>query len=1517
MNKTKILIRNRDTSGDASGSTGVITFTDNWVAQSYQYTFTGTTMTHQDMFTTFPHYYSGKAVIFNADTVSNQSWWQNIADDFGSVYALDDYPMSGFSDCIGFNNNNDIGGRVLSATSFFGDAYQTTGNVHYDPNVKEILTDNPDADYISNAGGYCHIPLKSYGIIVSVVTSDAVVHAANIEMDLGDAAVKTALDALSIGTWTVTSNATHMVLVSNLFVGCDSVNVVAYDGVSSPQELLYSDRIYFWPYAAPSTLSLDGTPESNYMVNVGTGGNAYSNNLIVRGSGKIVVGGNFTDWDGTTVGRLVQLNADASLDATWTTNTGTGANSPALNIAEQTADGKVLVAGVFTTWNSNSRTALVRLNADGTEDSAFYTNLGTSFNFSPYSVAVQSDGKILCGGPFISLNGNSRLRMVRLNSDGTEDTAFYTNMGTAFNDVVNFVKELQGGKILVVGRFTTFNGNTRNRVVLLNPNGTEDTTFYANCGTGFNAPVRGVYELSTGRLVFYGEFTSFNGASKGYIVELEQDGSLYTNFDTGTGFNTPIYNVSEQPDGNIVVGGPFASFDGTAAHTVVRLYPDGSLDTSFTANITGSEIAVAVDATLPDIIILAEIGGTNFRIIHQYKPNRNKYYFYEDGYDYAYQAGVLTPGQSYSIDMDLTSITGAGDIVVYFGTTAVGSYSFVGGEPDGVRTFSGTANGTDLKIGISYNLNLTVGATASSTTGGLTTTFTGGTYWLDTYGTTAFPITYQITDVFDIGSTNSSYSKTVTLPGSKNNNKVLKHVSHPGGANSWDIDARIETQVLSDGVPVLEGTMTLERTITTKMGVDYEVTFNSTTTDLFTKIRDLKFKDLDWSSINHTLEPATMAASWPEDHTWGYKYPLIDRGHGYTFTKLVTTDLGVDYKELPLAPHCHKIIELIGAEVGLEIVSDFFETPMFKQLIRPIYGKLTRNITATVHGDYNRPTSPIAVQDDDYMVTSDTTFVMQFMNFVAAGFTAGVPVTISGTRWSDGTYTPVTVNTSSLVFPPGTFVTDSNGNYDQWTQGLANVASSGTSLAELTVRLLYYSNDGTTLTELARYTGGSLTSDTNFALTYTGDVPADAFMVVGASSEGGDIELLQNTYFRVLYNDITAFAPSGDFRAALSADHTVTATEFHVPFDNDSSWPGAYDTNNSYNTTDHEHLTPYTDAVSYLSTCEDSVEDFLISLVKMFNLVVASDPTGTSVTIETSDDYYDNSTVVRDWTHRLDRTKDFTSEILTSLQYRNFKWSYDNADDYYNTAYTDETTKVFGEYSVGTATTQITDVYEVTAPAYPTPSVSMTEPLDTFLTIPVIATDAPASLGAPATGIVDEIGNRILFFKYAPMGGTLRFFFGWHYGVYGNVTIGDSEYYQYTTSAYRFYPYCGMFSDPYYGQGLADYNLEFGISDRYYAGPGPISSLQNTLYDLYWKRTAETVSDPDSRFVTCYVDLSPADIGTLKFSDRILIDGVYYRLNKIVDWDCASDATTKVELYKVLDQRLPAGMGWTDLTVIK
>ncbi|MCV5968609.1 delta-60 repeat domain-containing protein, partial [Lactococcus petauri] len=87
------------------------------------------------------------------------------------------------------------------------------------------------------------------------------------------------------------------------------------------------------------------------------------------------------------------------------------------------------VGGRFNDLNGNARYYLVRLNSDGTEDTSFYTNLGSGFNDSVNTIAIQTDEKILIGGSFTELNGNIRNRLVRLNADGTEDTGFYTNLG--------------------------------------------------------------------------------------------------------------------------------------------------------------------------------------------------------------------------------------------------------------------------------------------------------------------------------------------------------------------------------------------------------------------------------------------------------------------------------------------------------------------------------------------------------------------------------------------------------------------------------------------------------------------------------------------------------------------------------------------------------------------------------------------------------------------------------------------------------------------------------------------------------------------------------------------------------------------------------------------------------------------------------------------------------------------------------------------------------------------------------
>ena len=126
-----------------------------------------------------------------------------------------------------------------------------------------------------------------------------------------------------------------------------------------------------------------------------------------------MVGGSFTDYNGTGRGRLIRLNADGSLDTAFTdaaSRTGTTANfnGTVSSIALQ-SNGKVLVGGNFTNYaGTNGRSRLIRLNADGTLDTDFCVNAsdGAKFSNTILSIAVQSDGKVLVGGNFTYTQNN-------------------------------------------------------------------------------------------------------------------------------------------------------------------------------------------------------------------------------------------------------------------------------------------------------------------------------------------------------------------------------------------------------------------------------------------------------------------------------------------------------------------------------------------------------------------------------------------------------------------------------------------------------------------------------------------------------------------------------------------------------------------------------------------------------------------------------------------------------------------------------------------------------------------------------------------------------------------------------------------------------------------------------------------------------------------------------------------------------------------------------------------------------
>lgn len=318
---------------------------------------------------------------------------------------------------------------------------------------------------------------------------------------------------------------------------------------------------------------------------------------VPQPDGKILIAGDFTNYNGRPINRIARLNPDGSLDASF--NPGTGANNSIRSIQLQ-SDGKILIGGFFTTFNGSAQARVTRLNADGSLDAIF--NSGSGANSAVLSIFVQPDGKVLIGGDFTNYNGTSINRIARINTDGSLDGTF--NPGIGANLPIFSIALQPDGKVTVGGDFTTYNGAAINRIARLNMDGSLDATF--NPGTGANAIVRSLYLQPNGKILIVGDFTSYNGTGRNYITRLNSDGSLDASFNPGTGAISSIETVVPQPDGKILIGGGFQSYNGTSINYIARINVDGSLDLTFNPG-TGANSTVRSLYLQPDGKIV--IGG--------------------------------------------------------------------------------------------------------------------------------------------------------------------------------------------------------------------------------------------------------------------------------------------------------------------------------------------------------------------------------------------------------------------------------------------------------------------------------------------------------------------------------------------------------------------------------------------------------------------------------------------------------------------------------------------------------------------------------------------------------------------------------------------------------------------------------------------------------------------------------------------------------------------------------------------
>ncbi len=162
------------------------------------------------------------------------------------------------------------------------------------------------------------------------------------------------------------------------------------------------------------------------------------------------------------------------------------------------------------------------------------------------------------------------------------------NSGTGFNNQVRVIATASDGSLFVGGNFTTYGASSSKLIIKIKPSGAIDNTFnskFINPLTVFNNP--GVYtikEQPDGKILIGGDFKSYDGTYSFGITRTNSDGSFdntFTNYDSSMGFNNTVRSIDLQLDGKILVGGDFTSYEGITASRIIRLNSDGTKDTTF------------------------------------------------------------------------------------------------------------------------------------------------------------------------------------------------------------------------------------------------------------------------------------------------------------------------------------------------------------------------------------------------------------------------------------------------------------------------------------------------------------------------------------------------------------------------------------------------------------------------------------------------------------------------------------------------------------------------------------------------------------------------------------------------------------------------------------------------------------------------------------------------------------------------------------------------------------------------
>jgi hypothetical protein len=770
-----------------------------------------------------------------------------------------------------------------------------------------------------------------------------------------------------------------------------------------------------------------------------------------------------------------------------------------------------------------------------------------------------------------------------------------------------------------------------------------------------------------------------------------------------------------------------------------------------------------------------------------------------------------------------------------------------------------------------------------------------------------FGLNYSIDDVNKPEKKNSNYSKTITLAGSKNNNKIL------GGL--FDINAdftffnpnfKTDAKIVIDSSTVLEGFLQLkaiekqQNNYNDGNKIVYKATITSVSSDFFSDIAEKNLTDLDFSRYSHLYTKDNIEASWSHTSSDVYGYFLGHKNSNMYQTK--------DFKPAIFhKAYLKRIAQEAGYTLGGSLLDESTdEGAAYAKEIVPFNGDLPEVPAA----EYERRRFRAGASSDttiDSGLTGITDFDVATTN-----------ITFLDDDTTGGNFDPNGHWNTSL----NKYTVDANGNYllelgfdveltYTSKRNIQSIISAGASLIEID----FTSPHGITSSGGTVTIQGTVNYDGVYTLTYVDATTirvvatyvADEFVGTAGFDITGNSAYTYELNFKTRKNGVDFYYNSrvelfGFPNLNSANDWTHTQSEAKVvSYPNQSFNVGdeftfiyfVLDNNTTLlnegvdyslkvlNSADtFIYNSPYASALTDDDTIslneyipkEIKQSDIITDLVKRYNAYISVDPDNDrKIIIDTRDSYYEGGAVL-DWTNKHDLSSKDDIKLLSELQTKEFNFTYKADEDDYNKNYSESVAgDIYGQKTIEFTNEFAKGEKKIETPFSPTPL--------------IYNSGSPVAIVPAINTLEPQTNMRVLYFA----------------GLIDCINSGswDFEWLNAgtpTTTTYSQYPYAGHYDDPI----TPTIDLNFGdIPYAWYQEA--TNSTNGNLYNRFWSNYINQIDE--GKLVTKKMNLTEVDINYIRhnLNSRIFIRDSYYTINKIKDYNPIKRGLTSVEFLKIPD----------------